>query len=238
MAQNIVYLHGQPEPVAHFLRLGTLHRQIETLLGSGRMPLDRVVVEASAFSRQRDVIALMAKSGRELILDTNVAELSAIGRYSGAARAAPWANTDGVLRPEHFRRGSNHDVIGMIARFAVSNGFCAVHAPTHFLDGSTNSWFASDRAACVALRSALDTEGGRQVAIDYPIMIKNASLRDSAQRRAFIAGLADLPFDNLWLRISGFGADAPATMTVGTTSRSASPRRRLGRAGVSASKGR
>jgi hypothetical protein len=72
------------------LRLGTLHRQIETLLGSGRMPLDRVVVEASAFSRQGDVVALMAESGRELILDTNVAELSAIGRYGGAARAAPW----------------------------------------------------------------------------------------------------------------------------------------------------
>jgi hypothetical protein len=62
------------------------------------------------------------------------------------------------------------------------------------------------------LRSALDAEGGSHIAIDYPIMIKNASLRDSAQRRALIAGLTDLPFDNLWLRISGFGADAPATM--------------------------
>jgi hypothetical protein len=30
MAQDIVYLHGQPESVAHYLRLGTLHRQIET----------------------------------------------------------------------------------------------------------------------------------------------------------------------------------------------------------------
>ncbi len=55
MSQNVIHLHGRPAPVAHYLRLGTLHRQIETLLGSGRMPLDRVVVEASAFSRQRDV---------------------------------------------------------------------------------------------------------------------------------------------------------------------------------------
>lgn len=84
MSQNVIYLHGKPDPVAHYLRLGTLHRQIETLLGSGRMPLDRVVVEASAFSRQRDVITLLAESGRELNLDTNVAELSAIGRCSGA----------------------------------------------------------------------------------------------------------------------------------------------------------
>ncbi len=64
MSQNVIYLHGKPDPVAHYPRLGTLHRQIETLLGSGRMPLDRVVVEASAFSRQRDVITLLAESGQ------------------------------------------------------------------------------------------------------------------------------------------------------------------------------
>jgi hypothetical protein len=212
MVQKVVYLHAQPEPIAHYLRLGTLHRQFETLLGSGRMPIERVVVEAAAFSRQRDVIALMAESGQELVLDTNVAELSAIGRCSGAAKAPPWAHPDGVLQPEHFTRGGNHDVIRMIAKFTVENGFHAVQAPTHLLDGSTDAWFSIDRAACVALRRTLDAEGGGHIAIDYPVMIKNASLRDPAQRRAFIAGLADLPFDNLWLRISGFGADAPATM--------------------------
>jgi len=210
--QNVVYLHGQPEPIAHYLRLGNLHRQVETLLGSGRVSLDRIVVEASAFSRQRDVITLLAESGRELILDTNVAELSAIGRCTGAAKAAPWAHPDGALQPEHFTRKGNHDVIGMIARFASESGFHAVQAPTHFLDGSTDPWFATDRTTCLALRRALDAEGAGHMAIDYPITIKNASLRDPAQRRAFIAGLADLPFDNLWLRVSGFGADASATM--------------------------
>lgn len=67
----------------------------------------------------------------------------------------------------------------------------------------------------MALRRALDAEGASHIAIDYPVMIKNASLRDSAQRRAFIAGLAALPFDNLWLRVSGFGADASATLLHG-----------------------
>src|SRR5258708_4444981 len=213
--QNVVYLHGQPEPIAHYLRLGNLHRQVEPLLGSGRMSLERIVVEASAFSRQRDVITLLAESGRELILDTNVAELSAIGRCTGAAKAAPWAHPDGALQPEHFTRKGNHDVIGMIARFASESGFHAVQAPTHFLDGSTDPWFATDRTTCLALRRALDAEGASHMAIDYPITIKNASLRDPAQRRAFIAGLADLPFDNLWLRVSGFGADASATMLRG-----------------------
>jgi hypothetical protein len=210
--QNVIYLHPEPEPVAHYLRLGTLHRQFETLLDSGRMPIDRIVVEAAAFSRQREVIALMAESKRELILDTNVAELSAIGRCGGAAKAAPWSHPDGALQPEHFKGGGNHDVIRMIAKFTVENRFHSVQAPTHLLDGSTDAWFPIDRATCVTLRRTLDAEGGDHIAIDYPLMIKNASLRDPAQRRAFIAGLADLPFDNLWLRIFGFGADAPATM--------------------------
>src|SRR5260370_8610853 len=105
--QNVVYLHGQPEPIAHYLRLGNLHRQVETLLGSGRMSLDRIVVEASAFSRQRDVITLLAESGRELILDTNVAGLSAIGRCPGAAHAPPWAPPDGSLQPHHLPPKTN-----------------------------------------------------------------------------------------------------------------------------------
>ncbi len=42
--QKVVYLHSQPEPIAHYLRLGTLHRQLETLLGLGRMLVDRIVL--------------------------------------------------------------------------------------------------------------------------------------------------------------------------------------------------
>jgi hypothetical protein len=208
MGKNVVYLHGQPQPVGHFLRIGTSgHRQLETLLGSGRMMLDRVVVEASAVGRQHDLLASLAEAGGELILDTNVAELSSVGRYSGAAKTAPWANPEGVLTPDDLRPGSNRDVIGQIARFAVECGFHAVQAPTHVLDGSTDGLFVIDRNATAALRKALDAEGGRQIGIDYPLMIKNSVLRDPVQRRAFIAGLKDAPFDHLWFRVSSFGSD-------------------------------
>ena len=45
MSENVVYLHPQPEPVAHYLRLGTFHRQVEKLLAAGRLLVERVVVE-------------------------------------------------------------------------------------------------------------------------------------------------------------------------------------------------
>ena len=212
MSENVVYLHPEPKPVAHYLRLGAFHRQVEKLLAAGRLPVQRVVVEASAFTRQKDVIGQLADAGRELMLDTNVAELSVVGRYGGAVKLAPWAHSEGPLQPEHFARGSNYDVIGKIARFAVEHGFHAVQAPTHLLEGSTDAWFGIDRQTCDDLRRALDVAGGAAIAIDYPLTLKYASLRDPAQRRVLIAGLKDLPFDNLWLRVSGFGADAEAPM--------------------------
>ncbi len=212
MSENVVYLHPQPEPVAHYLRLGAFHRQVEKLLAAGRLPVERVVVEASAFTHQKDVVVQLVDAGRELVLDTNVAELSVVGRYSGAAKSAPWSHSEGPLQPEHLARGSNHDVIGKIAGFVVEHGFHAVQAPTHLLEGSTDPWFGIDRQACEDLRRALNMAGGEAISIDYPLTLKYASLRDPAQRRVLIAGLKDLPFDNLWLRVSGFGADTEAPM--------------------------
>jgi hypothetical protein len=160
--------------------LGAFHRQVEKLLAAGRLPVERVVVEASAFTQQKDVVGQLVDAGRELMLDTNAAELSAIGRYRGAAKSAPWACAEGPLRPEHFARGSNHDVIGKIARFAVEHGFHAVQAPTHLLEGSTDEWFGIDRQACEDLRRALDVACGAAIAIDFAEAAIKLTLADAA----------------------------------------------------------
>ena len=99
MSENVVYLHGQPKPVGHFLRLGTSgHRQLETLLGSGKMMVHRAVVEASAALRQHDLLTALSDAGGELIL------VNHIGAEGGARRAfelafAPLARRLG-WRPE------------------------------------------------------------------------------------------------------------------------------------------
>lgn len=209
MSENVVYLHGQPSPIGHFLRVGTTgHRQLENLVGAGKTMPDRIVIDASAAGRQQELIQSLREAGAELILDTNVAELSSPGRFSGAAREAPWANPLAVLGPEDMKPGANRDVIGQIARYAIAHGFHAVLAPTHILDGSPDPLFGIDRDAAAALRRALDAEGGTKIDIHYELNIKNAALRDPVQRRAFIAGLADTPYSSLWFRVSGFGADA------------------------------
>src|SRR4051794_7178890 len=67
-----------------------------------------------------------------------------------------------------------------------------------------------DMNSCAMLRRLLDVQGGRKIAIDYPLLISNSVLNDSAERKSLIAALGAVPFDSLWLRISGFGADATA----------------------------
>jgi hypothetical protein len=213
MMQNVVFLHGPPDPVAEFLRIGSSgHRQLEQLLAAGKLPAQRLVVDAGAFGRQADLIAALRQSGRELVLDTNAAELSSVGRFQGTVREAPWANAEGVLLPSHFQAGANQlDVVARVAQFAVQNDIQRVQAPTHLLTGVSDPWLEVDLQACRRLRRLLDAEGGKQIAIDYPLLIPNAVLNDTAERKALVSRLAgDVPIDSIWLRVSGFGADATA----------------------------
>ncbi len=209
---NVVYLHGQPQPLAHFLRIGSSgHRKLEELLAAGQLPYSRFVADASAFNRQGELMNSLRAAGSELVLDTNVAELSVIGRFNGAAKGAPWADPSGVLTEKHFRVSTGaEDLIGQIARFVVNNGITRVMAPAHLLSEAADPWLRTDLASCVALRRALDQEGGDHVSIDYPLMITNGALNDAAQRKAFLTSLGSMPIDSLWLRVSGFGANATA----------------------------
>lgn len=109
----------------------------------------------------------------------------------------------------HFERGAKADVVGQIARLAVAERVTVVLAPTHHLgDPRYENWLSLDVESCIALRQALDREGGAGIAIDYPLIIPLTMLNDPARRGAVLAALADLPFDSLWLRTSGFGAEA------------------------------
>jgi hypothetical protein len=210
MTASVHYLHDRPEPIGQFLRTGsTGHRQLETLHSAARLPVERVVVEAASIDVQKDLIHTLREDGVYIVLDTNVAELSALGRYQGAGKCLPWADQSRPLVPEDFLPPSDKGLIRKIARFATKHEVHAVLAPTQLVETVLDTWFRLDIRLCEALRKALDAEeGGKNIAIDYPLLTTYGALRDSAQRRAFVADLRSLPFDNLWLRISGFGSDA------------------------------
>jgi hypothetical protein len=206
---NIVYLHGQPTPIVRFLRV-TEHRRLDQLLEADKLPYERFVIEAGYFNEQRVLIDSLRQRRHQLVLDTNIAELSAVAKFTGHAKNAPWANPDGILSEEHLKSKAGIATMQAIARFAAANGFARVLAPNHFIPNAADPWLAVDLESCVALRRALDAEGGKEIAIDFPLMISNTLLNDGSQRRDLIAKLGSLPIDSIWSRVSGFGADATA----------------------------
>ena len=212
---EVIPLYPDRPSIAQYVRVGTTgHNQLEALLESGRLTqdgrlwLDRAVLGAAAAPRQTSLMRALADRGAELILDTDVAELSSPGRFEGAVRQAPWAIGGQPLQLDDWTGGRGYERIMQIARFAVEHRFRTVLAPTHLLTGHRDRAFESDRSVLERLRHALDDVGGAGVALDYPLLIPNRILRDPVERAAFINALRGQPFDNLWLRIAGFGVDA------------------------------
>lgn len=209
MSAEIHYLGGNPTLIGQFIRVGySGHRQLETFHNTGRIQLPHVVIDAAQIDAQNDLVNTLREAGTEIVLDTNVAELSSIGRFDGAVQRVSWANAERPLEPNDFKGSKKRGLIEKIAEFSVSHDVDTVLAPTHLISNSRDEWMLIDIWSCELLREALNRVGGEKISIDYPLIIPYSILRDAAHRRAIVRTLADLPFDNIWMRISGFGADA------------------------------
>jgi hypothetical protein len=198
-------------PIALHIRLGAAHQKLAALLAASRFPATRMVVEASRFARQVELVHAMQDAGAAIVLDPETAELAAPAKFAGNARHAPWAlpSVNGLLGPEHFSRHAPRDVIGQIARFAVQSRCDVVLSPTHFLgDPNYDQWLAIDHEACGFLREALDREGGSNIAIDYSVIISHTELNNPNVRGMLTAAVADLPIDNVWIRASGLDSNS------------------------------
>ena len=213
MTARIHYLTPKSEPVGHFIRIGSSgHHQLETLHSSGRLPsLNRVVAEAASFKAQSELLGLLRNAGAEITLDTRIAQLSEAGSYVPSAQWLTSVDKSRPMTPRDFAGDGCRRIASEVATFAVTNAVDAVLAPSHFVTNALSTWCPIDRQLCVELRRALDEMGGYSIGIDYSLTTAYGTLREPEQRRAFLAGLGDLPFDNLWLRISDFGADATPT---------------------------
>ena len=212
MTARIHYLTGKPEPIGHFIRIGSSgHHQLETLHSCGRLPVNRVVAEAASFGAQSELFGLLRNTGAEITLDTRIAELSEAGNYVPSAQWLASVHKSRPMTPRDFAGDGCRRIASEVATFVVTKAVDAVLAPSHFVTNALSTWWPIDRQLCLELRRALNEMGGDSIAIDYSLTTAYGTLREPEQRRAFLAGLGDLPFDNLRLRVSDFGADATPT---------------------------
>lgn len=206
---NVIHLYQPPPQIAHYLRIGYREHVLgDRMRAEGRFSGQGFVFDSCHIETQADLIQDLRAEGRELILDTNVAEQSVVGRFSGTVANAPWARKDGPLEVEDFQAGTNRSVLEPISRFTVTNGFHTILSPTHYLGGDQFFWFDIDCRSCQALRNALDREGGQHIRINYALILDNAQIKDAKVVERIVAGLRGLPIAALWLRVAGFGVDA------------------------------
>ena len=209
MASNVYFLHSRNGGLGHYIRLGhTGYRKLEDLQAADRLPIASAIVEANHAVNQTDLTRALKASGVELILDPKTGELGTVGGFSTGARRLPWANPSRPHKPDDFIPAQLAGFCDRIAEFAMIHQVDVVQAPTHFITSAFDPWTDVDNRACLELRDALDRQGGQRVRIDYPIITSYEVFRDEGFRQALISQLNGLPFDNLWLRISGFGMSA------------------------------
>lgn len=217
MAANVVqfpYKEPPISPLAQFIRLGeTSYRRHASLFSEGHLNAKKVVIDASVIRYLKDEVKQFREADVEIVLDTKVAELAAKAKFPGLIKKVPWSDicSDEPLGPTFFRKGHPCEIHHRIARIAVENRVRAVLSPSHFLEDPTfPGWLDIDQESCIQLRNALDAAGGRDIAIDYLLIASHLQLNDVNFRQQAIEVLGDLPFDNLWIRASGFGNDAGA----------------------------
>jgi hypothetical protein len=215
MAATLHVLRPQTPPLAGYLRLGhTGHRKLAELQAAGRFPYRRIVVDAAHVAEQHDLLKTLKAAGCEIVLDPNAAEMATLGRFnSSSLQKLAWSNPDRPWVPDDFGPHRNLDAARAIALFAIAANVDAVLAPTHLVEAGVGGWRTIDMRLCEALRHELDRAGGGEVAIDYQLITTAAVLKDEMQRGALATDIASLPIENVWLRISGFGATATGAGT-------------------------
>lgn len=208
---NVVAFPSQAalyQPIGHFIRLGDSgYKKNAELHAQNLLKAKRFVVNGSRIGYQREDIRMLREGGAEVVLDPRTVELGSLKYCGGEAAKAPWAVEDGsVLTPQLRTPGHIFDLYGRIARCAVDHQVDAVLSPSSLVTGNGfKAVFDIDRAACLAMRSALDANGGKEIAIDYLLVVRLVDLTDEKRRLELISALADLPFENLWLRIATSG---------------------------------
>jgi hypothetical protein len=214
MAATVHHLHPPSPHLSGFLRVGyTGQKKLEALHAGGRFPYRRAVFDAAHLVEQIGLLERLRASGCEIVLDPNFAEMATEGRFRSAVSRLPWANQERPWRREDFGPGRNANLASLIAEFAVQHGTNVLLAPTHLLETAVDGWQSVDFSFCEMLRRELDRLGGQAIAIDYQLITTNAVLRDEQQRPQLISGIGDLPIENVWLRVSGFGATATGAGT-------------------------
>ena len=211
---EIIELRPKQPLLAGYLRVGhNGQKRLQSMLSSGRLQHRRFVFDASHLHEQIDLLNSLKKAQREVILDTNFAEMFFNGKFTSSIKSLPWANQDRPWNSDDFRASRNFDVARAIAEFAIRHSVNAVIAPSHFIDFTSASSISNDYMLCESLRRELDRLGGTDIRLDFELSLTPKALHDNDIRKSVAANLRNLPIENIWLRVENFGSKSTGSAT-------------------------
>jgi hypothetical protein len=210
MTATIHRLHNT-NPIAGYLRVGHRdHKWLEDQLARGALPYRRFVFEAAHIRQQRQLVSLLRDANCEIVLDTNFAELSSIGKFQGASRQLPWARDDRPWSADDLAGNRAEYVASQIAEFAIEERVHVVLSPNGLIEAGSD-WLTAGIRMNQALARTLNQSGGNHISLDYQLIGTMALLREIDFRADVKAALSDVAAENVWLRTSGHDANSTGT---------------------------
>jgi hypothetical protein len=210
MTATIHRLHNS-NPIAGYLRVGhSDHKWLEDQQARGALPYRRFVFEAAHIRKQRQLVSLLRDANCEIVLDTNFAELSSIGKFQGASRQLPWARDDRPWSADDLVGNRAEYVASQIAEFAIEERVDVVLSPNGLIEAGSD-WLTAGVRMNQALARTLNQSGGNHISLDYQLIGTMALLRGIDFRTDVKAALSDVAAENVWLRMSGHDANSTGT---------------------------
>jgi hypothetical protein len=213
MSLNVIHLprprpqRPSPERLGFFVRVGRSdHVELLHLIATGERGMFGFVIDAHNIERHRELITEARRHNFDVILDPKTQQMGFPGAHTEGLAALPWGlerhhnitDFDGV---EGQRRAAQ------IVDVAASNGFTQILGPTHLLNSPNDPWLRRD-IAMMNWTGEYIQRSGAEMGLIYCLAVPMALLRQTAERRAIIAALADARCDAIWLKVENFGDDA------------------------------
>jgi hypothetical protein len=210
MPSNVIHLprprpqRPGPEGLGFFVRVGhNAHTELLHLIATGERGFFGFVIDAHNVERHRELITEARRHDLDVILDPKTQQMGFPGGHTKGLAALPW----GLERHHNitdFDGGEGQRRAAQIVEAAATNGFTQILGPTHLLNSANDPWLRRDIAMMNWTADQI-ARSDAELGLIYSLAVPMTLLRQTADRRAIIAALADAPCDAVWLKIENFG---------------------------------
>lgn len=213
MPDNVIHLprprlqRPNPAGLGFYVRVSRNdHIALLDLLATGEEGIFGLVIDAQHLGRHRELITEARRRDLDVILDPKILQLGFPGALTEGLSALPWG-LDRHHNVTDFDESAGQRRAAQIVEAAENNGCTQLLGPTHFLSSANDPWLRRDIVMMNRTANEI-SRNGVELDLIYPLALPMMVLRNTAERRAIIAALADAPCAAIWLRVENFGDDA------------------------------